>query len=72
MDYCQSPELMFPIDRDHRKIFADASKTFTHPGVNIKILRVPFLYKSVLNSFSLVTVCPCNFLAQEYWRKSCS
>ena len=31
-----------------------------------------FLYKIVLCSFSLITVCFCNFLVKEYWRKSCS
>jgi hypothetical protein len=30
-----------------------------------------FLYQSVLRRFSLVTVWFCNFLAQEYWCKSC-
>jgi len=33
----------------------------------INILRWPFLYKSVLHSFSLVTVWLCNYLEQEYW-----
>jgi len=31
-----------------------------------------FLYKSALGSFFLITVWLCNFLAQEYRRKSCS
>jgi hypothetical protein len=36
-------------------------------GVNfIKILCKPVLYKSVLHSFSLVTVWLCIFLAKEY------
>jgi len=35
------------------------------------ILRLPFLYKRALHSFSLVTVWLCNFLLQEYWRTSC-
>ncbi len=41
------------------------------PGVNfINILHLPFWYKSVLRSFSLVTVWLCNFFVQEYWYKS--
>ncbi len=41
------------------------------PGVNfINILHTPFLYKSVLGSFSLVKVWLCNFLAQKYWHKN--
>jgi len=44
-----------------------------HPGVNfINILLKPFLYKSALRSFFLITVWLCNFLAQEYQLKSCS
>ncbi len=38
----------------------------------INMLRSPFSYKSALGRFSLVTVWLCNFLGQEYWRKSCS
>jgi len=38
----------------------------------INILRSNFLYESVLLTFSLVTVCLCNFLVQEYRHKSCS
>ncbi len=34
------------------------------------ILWVDFLSKSVLRSYSLLTVWLCNFLVQEYWRKS--
>ncbi len=42
------------------------------PGVNlINNLCKPFLYKSALHSFSLITVWPCNFLVKEYWRISC-
>jgi len=42
-------------------------------GVNfIHILLVPFSYESVLSSFSLITVWLFDFLAKEYWVKSCS
>jgi len=38
-----------------------------HPGVNFtKILQSRFLYKNVLQSFSLVSARLCNFVAQEY------
>jgi len=43
------------------------------PGENFtNVLRAPFLYKSALRSFSLFPVRHCNFLAKEYWHKSCS
>jgi len=38
----------------------------------INILGAPFLYKSILHSFSLITVWLCTILAKEYWHKSCS
>jgi len=42
-------------------------------GVNfINILLETFLHESVFSSFSLSKVSLCNFLAQEYQRKSCS
>jgi len=42
-------------------------------GVNfINILLVNFLYKSVLPSFSLITIWLVNYLAKECWQKSCS
>jgi len=37
----------------------------------INILLKPFLYKSVLRSFSLITFWHWNFLVEEYWCKSC-
>jgi len=41
------------------------------PGVNLtKILQAAFLNKMVFQSFSLLTVWLCNFLAKEYGRKS--
>ncbi len=63
-----------------RKITDQKSSEFKHSlfqqqsqGVNfINILLSTFLYKSVLRSFSLITVWLCNFLAQEYQEKSCS
>jgi len=36
----------------------------------VNILRAPFLYISLLHSFSIVTVWLLNFLAQKYWGKS--
>jgi len=42
-----------------------------NPGVNfISILGAPFLYKSLLRSFSLVRFWLCNFMAQKFCRKS--
>ena len=38
----------------------------------INTLHAPFLYKSALQSFSLITVWLCDFLAKEYQRKCCS
>jgi hypothetical protein len=35
MDYCQAPELFFPIDGKHRKIYADASKV-VQAGTNTR------------------------------------
>ncbi len=42
------------------------------PGVNFtNILWAAVSCKSVLRSFSLITVWLCNFLMKEYWCKSC-
>ncbi len=35
------------------------------------VLPAAFLYKRVLQTFSLLTVWLCNFLTKEYWRKNC-
>ncbi len=41
-------------------------------GVNVThILQAFFIRKCFLQSFSLFTVWICNFLAKEYWHKSC-
>jgi len=55
-----------------RKRPRHSGRLLGRPGVNfINILHAPFSYKSALHSFSIITVWLCNFLAQEYWRKSC-
>ena len=38
----------------------------------VNILRAAFLYESILCSFSLLTVCVCNFLERENPLNSCS
>jgi hypothetical protein len=51
--------------KNHRKQFL--------PSVNfISILLWPFLYKTVLSSFSLVTIWLCNFLAKNISSKAAS
>ncbi len=65
MNYTDTPDYEFLKDLFHA--------CYEKSGVNfINILLEPFLLESVLQSFSLVTVCLCNFLVQEYRRKSCS
>jgi len=42
------------------------------PGDNFtNILRSDLVVNNFLRSFSLLTVWLCNFLAEEYWHKSC-
>ncbi len=42
-------------------------------GVNFtNILRAAFSHENFLNSFSVLTIWVCNFLAKGFWRKSCS
>jgi hypothetical protein len=42
-------------------------------GVNFtNILRAVFLYGSFFAKLYLLTIWVCNFLAKEFWRKSCS
>ena len=47
-------------------------KKLTTAANIINFLQAGFLYKRAVRSFSLITVWFCNFLAQEYWRKSWS
>ncbi len=43
------------------------------PGVNFTIIvRAAFLYKGFLCSYYVLTIWVCNFLAEGFWRKSCS
>jgi hypothetical protein len=55
----------------HRILSQDFVLVDDKVSISSTILRAPFLYCSILRSFSLVTVWLGNFLAKEYWRKSC-
>jgi len=61
--------------KDFTSIIQDVGRAFGYgdrPGVNfINILSAPFSNISIFQRFSLITVWICNFLAKEYWNKSC-
>jgi len=56
-----------------RERFQDDALCLHGKSINfINILSAPFLYESVLPSFSIITVWLCDFLAKEYRCKICS
>jgi len=69
--FCPSSGRKFVVFDEDKK--GGGGKDCDSAGVNfINIIQVHFLYKSILHSFSLVTVWLCNFLATEYRCKSSS
>ncbi len=71
-----------PFVSEERKKFYDIglrmettglSATAGAPGINFtNILQAAFSYISFLCSFGVLTIWVSNFLAQGFWRKSCS
>jgi hypothetical protein len=54
-------------------LFPSVFKLNPTPGVNFtNILQAAFSYESFLCSFYVLTIWVCNFLAEGFWRKSCS